>query len=229
MKSINPRSIAAVILFAGALSMATGCQTVPHAVSTVQTRATQTATTPAAALEKLKEGNQRFVAGQSLIRDYPAQVRASSSGQYPFAVILSCIDSRCSPEQIFDQGVGDIFDARVAGNVLNDDILGSMEFACQLAGAKLIMVVGHTKCGAIKGAASHTELGHLTGLLAKIEPVVTGKSPAEIDAAAVANVKRVLEQIRERSPILAGMISRGEIALAGGISDLDTGRVDFFK
>ena len=229
MKSIPQKNIAAIILLAGAICLATGCQTVPRPIATVQTRAAQSATTPSEALEKLKSGNQRFVAGQSLHRDYPAQVRAASGGQYPFAVVLSCIDSRCSPEQIFDQGIGDIFDARVAGNVLNDDILGSMEFACQLAGAKLIMVVGHTKCGAIKGAASHTELGHLTGLLAKIEPVVSGKTPAEIDAAAVANVKRVLEQIRDSSPILAGMSNRGESGLAGGICDLDTCKVDFFK
>lgn len=163
---------------------------------------------------------------------------ATASGQYPFAVVLSCVDSRCSSEQIFDQGIGDIFSARVAGNVLNDDILGSMEFACKVAGAKLIAVVGHSKCGAIKGACGRVQLGNLTGLLEKIQPAVASTLGAaerqnlgagQIDAVAEANVNLVLKQIRERSPVLAELIQQGQVRLVGGFYDLDTGLVRFLE
>jgi carbonic anhydrase len=193
--------------------------------------------TPARALEELRAGNQRFVAGEPRARDLRADVRATSSAQHPFAVTLSCVDSRQPIEIIFDLGFGDVFSARVAGNVLNDDILGSMEFACKVAGARLIAVVGHTGCGAITGAVNGVELGHLTGLLAKIRPAsieVSGgappRTPADagfVDRVAEANVRLVVRQIRDRSPILRDMLDQGRIMLVGGMYDLSTGRVTF--
>lgn len=200
------------------------------------TKALQEAMTPAQALERLKAGNVRFASGQSLKRDLDAERSSTSGGQFPFAVVLSCLDSRTSSELIFDQGIGDVFNARVAGNVLNDDILGSMEFACKAAGAKLIAVVGHSKCGAVKGVCSHVELGHLTALLAEIKPAAdavttTGDKSdyAHVDAVARENVKLVLAQIKERSPILAELIGGCKIALVGGMYDLDSGKVTFLE
>jgi carbonic anhydrase len=198
------------------------------------TKAVQAAMTPAQALERLKAGNERFVSGQSLARDLAAERAVTAGGQYPFAVVLSCLDSRTSSELVFDQGIGDIFNARVAGNVLNDDILGSMEFACKVAGAKLIAVIGHSKCGAVKGVCSGVQLGNLTGLLAKIKPAAdavptTGDKTdyAHVDAVARENVKLVMAQIKERSPILGELILGGKIALVGGMYDLDSGQVMF--
>jgi len=192
--------------------------------------------TPAQALARLKEGNARFVSGKPVKRDLPAERAATAAGQYPFAVVLSCLDSRTSSEMVFDQGIGDIFNARVAGNVLNDDILGSMEFACKAAGAKLIAVVGHTKCGAVKGACAGVELGNLTGLLAKIKPVESALPPVgdkgdprHVDAVAGENVKLVMAQIKQRSPILAEMIREGKVSLVGGMYDLESGEVNFFE
>jgi carbonic anhydrase len=212
-----------------------GCGTTGHTVSQTQTKATQSAMTPAAALANLKAGNERFAEGRPIHRDLSVERRATASGQFPFAVVLSCLDSRCSSEQVFDQGIGDIFSARVAGNVLNDDILGSMEFACKVAGARLVVVVGHTSCGAIAGACNHVELGNLTGLLQRIQPAVNSTlapgqkpDPVQVDAVARANVQLVVKQIRERSPILAGMLQNGQIALVGGMYDLETGHVKFF-
>jgi len=216
----------------------TGCQTAQSHASLPQTKDSQTAMTPAQALERLKEGNQRFVAGHMQPRDLVAERQATAGGQYPFAVVLSCLDSRASSELIFDQGLGDVFSARVAGNILNDDILGSMEFACKLAGAKLIVVVGHTKCGAVRGACAGAELGHLTGLLSKIKPAVDAvpvppsankTDGAHVDAVAKENVKLVLEQIRQQSPVLAELIASGKIGLVGGMQDLDSGQVIFMK
>src|SRR5208283_3643592 len=168
--------------------------------------------TPQAALAELRAGNARFVAGQSQVRNLPAKVKATASGQYPFAVILSCLDSRQPDELVFDQGIGDVFCARVAGNVLDDDLLGSMEFACKVSGAKLIAVIGHSNCGAIKGAVDQVELGNLTGLLARIKPAIdsvpddgqprTSKNLKFVDQVAEANVRLVMTQIRDRSPIL---------------------------
>jgi carbonic anhydrase len=192
--------------------------------------------TPATALAQLKAGNARFVADKPAHRDLHAERAATAAGQYPFAVVLSCLDSRTSSELVFDQGLGDIFNARVAGNVLNDDILGSMEFACKAAGAKLIAVVGHTKCGAVKGACTGVELGNLTGLLAKIKradaavPAAADKgSYAHVDAVALENVKLVLAQIKERSPILAELIREGKVGLVGGMYDLESGKVKFLE
>jgi carbonic anhydrase len=207
-------------------------------ISSVQTKASQAAMTPQQALAELRDGNARFVAGRPLLRNLSAEVKATAAGQYPFAVVLSCLDSRQPIEIVFDQGIGDIFSARVAGNVLNDDILGSMEFACKVSGAKLIAVVGHSNCGAIKGAVDDVELGNLTGLLAKIRPAIdavpadvqprNSKNYAFVNEVAEANVKLVMKEIRERSPILREMLDKGEIELVGGMYDLSTGNVQFF-
>jgi carbonic anhydrase len=208
------------------------------AVSSVQTKESQAAMTPAQVLAELKAGNARFVAGKPLHRDFPAQVKAAASGQYPFAVVLSCLDSRQPIEIVLDQGVGDLFSARVAGNVLNDDILGSMEFACKVSGAKLIAVIGHSNCGAIKGAIDDVQLGDLTGLLTKIKPAIDAvpadvsprdsKNYAFVNDVAEENVKLVMKEIRERSPILREMLDKGEVGLVGGMYDLSTGKVTFY-
>jgi carbonic anhydrase len=208
------------------------------ALAAVQTKASQAAMTPQSALAELRDGNARFVTGRPLLRNLPAEVKATASGQYPFAVILSCLDSRQPIEIVLDQGIGDIFSARVAGNVLDDDILGSMEFACKVSGAKLIAVIGHSNCGAIKGAVDDVELGNLTGLLAKIKPAMdavpanvqprTTKNSAFVDQVSEANVRLVMNQIRERSPILREMLDSGQIGLVGGMYDLSTGKVQFY-
>ena len=223
---------------------AAACQCPQHpccsaGTDAVRTPASQAAMTPQAALAELKAGNARFVAGRPLVRNLPAEVKATAPGQYPFAVVLSCLDSRQPVEIIFDQGIGDVFGARVAGNVLNDDILGSMEFACKVSGAKLIAVVGHSNCGAVKGAVDDVELGNLTGLLGKIKPAIdavpagvqprTSKNEAFVDQVAEANVRLVMREIRERSPILREMLDQGQIALVGGIYDLKTGQVRFYE
>lgn len=202
-----------------------------------QSKETQKATTPQMALQMLEDGNARFVQGRMLNCDYMQQVRATGDGQYPFAAIVGCIDSRASNELIFDQGVGDIFSARVAGNFINDDMLGSLEFACAAAGAKLIAVVGHTECGAIKGACDDVVLGNLTQTLANLKPAVAAVSGYEADrssgnaafvqAVADKNVQVTIERIRERSSILRGMADRGEIDLAGAMYDVHTGQVSF--
>ena len=214
------------------------CSAMLAASSQVQTKESQTTMTPQQALAQLRDGNARFVAGQPLIRNLPAQVKATAAGQYPFAVVLSCLDSRQPIEIVLDQGVGDIFSARVAGNVLDDDILGSMEFACKVSGAKLIAVIGHSNCGAIKGAVDNVELGNLTGLLTKIKPAMdavpadvqprTTKNYAFVDDVSEANVKLVMKEIRERSPILREMLDTRQIELVGGMYDLATGKVQFY-
>ncbi|HXI70159.1 MAG TPA: carbonic anhydrase family protein [Verrucomicrobiae bacterium] len=238
--------VAAVLFTAGCESSHPVCCAMPGspcaamvaAASAVQTKESQAAMTPDQALAELRAGNARFVAGKSLVRDFPAQVKATASGQYPFAVVLSCLDSRQPIELVLDQGVGDIFSARVAGNVLDDDILGSMEFACKVSGAKLIAVIGHSNCGAIKGAVDNVELGNLTGLLTKIKPAIdavpadvqprTTKNYAFVNDVSEANVKLVMKEIRERSPILRGMLDNGEIGIVGGMYDLSTGKVEFY-
>ncbi|GAB3203773.1 carbonic anhydrase [Pontibacter aydingkolensis] len=203
-----------------------------------QTKETQAQLTPAKAIEILVEGNKRFVNNQKADRNLLQQVKETSTGQYPFAIILSCIDSRTSSELIFDLGMGDIFNARIAGNIVNEDILGSMEFACKVAGSKLIVVLGHTKCGAVKGACDHVELGNLTGLVKKIEPSVNSvetegeknSSNSEfVEKVAEANVHRMLDEIQEKSSILKEMIEKGEIGIIGGMYDVETGEVDFYE
>jgi len=202
------------------------------------TKEMQTAITPAMALELLKDGNKRFVNNLKINRNLLQQANDTSDGQHPFAVILSCIDSRTSAELIFDQGLGDIFSVRIAGNIINEDILGSMEFGCKVAGSKIIVVLGHTKCGAIKGACDHIEMGNLTSLLSKIRPAVDDEltiaenrnsSNSEfVEKVAVINVQRTVKSILQRSPILKEMIESGEIGIVGGTHDITTGQVAFF-
>ena len=204
-----------------------------------QTKASQDAISPAKALELLQEGNQRFVAKQTVNRDLNLQVEQTSTGQFPFATVLSCIDSRVPAELVFDQGIGDIFSVRIAGNFVNTDILGSMEFASKLAGTKLILVLGHTACGAVKGACDHAELGNLTAMLGNIAPAVEAitepadaadRTSANIDfvnAVGTKNVELTIERIREESPVLAEMEQAGEIQIVGGMYDIATGKVNF--
>lgn len=191
--------------------------------------------TPPMAFEVLKDGNQRFVNNLKVNRNLLQQMNETANGQYPFAVVLSCMDSRTSVELIFDQGLGEIFSLRVAGNVVNEDILGSMEYACKVVGSKLIVVVGHTRCGAIKGACDNVELGNLTGLLEKIKPAVelmsevnNGKK-ADPETVAKANVLHSMEEILDKSPIIRGLFNDGKIGIVGGMYSVENGRVDFIK
>ena len=199
-----------------------------------QTKDTQAALTPQKALELLKDGNARFQANLKANRNLLEQVNITAEGQYPFAVVLSCIDSRTSAELIFDQGLGDIFSIRIAGNVLNDDIVGSMEFACKVAGSKLIVVLGHSGCGAVKGACDGVELGKLTGLLRKIRPAVEltkkggGLSDAElIQQVAEKNVELVVREVRESSQVLDEMIAEGQVGIVGAMYSVQSGTIQF--
>jgi carbonic anhydrase len=185
----------------------------------------------------MKKGNERFRLGQESPHDYLAQQKVSAKGQYPAAVLLSCIDSRAPAETIMDLGIGDCFNARVAGNIANDDILGSMEFACKVAGAKVALVMGHTACGAIKGAIDRVQLGKLTGLLAKIRPAVeatryqgerSAKNYDVVDAVARTNVELTIADIRRRSAVLADLETSGAIRIVGSMYNLETGLVEFF-
>ncbi len=206
-----------------------------------QTKETQTAMTPEKSLSCLKEGNKRFQENLKANRNLLEQVKDTSTGQYPFATILSCIDSRVSSELIFDQGIGDVFSARIAGNFVNDDILGSMEFACKLAGTKLVVVLGHTACGAVKGACDDAKLGKLTGMLEKIKPAVNAVVlPKEgslrnssnmefVNNVATMNVQLTIDKILEDSEVLAEMQENGEIKIVGGMYDIHTGAVTFFE
>lgn len=203
------------------------------------TKEFQDSITPPMALKLLEEGNKRFVNNLKTNRNLLQQANETSDGQHPFAVVLSCIDSRTSAELIFDQGLGDIFSVRIAGNIVNEDILGSMEFACKLAGSKIIVVLGHTKCGAVKGACDHAEMGNLTALLAKIRPAVddesdttenrTSKNAVFVENVARINVKRTVKAIMERSTIIEHMIDSGEIGIVGGMHDLSTGQVTYYN
>lgn len=203
------------------------------------TKEFQDSITPSMALKLLEEGNKRFVNNLKTNRNLLQQANETSDGQHPFAVVLSCIDSRTSAELIFDQGLGDIFSVRIAGNIVNEDILGSMEFACKLAGSKIIVVLGHTKCGAVKGACDHAEMGNLTALLAKIRPAVddesdttenrTSKNAVFVENVARINVKRTVKAIMERSTIIEHMIDSGEIGIVGGMHDLSTGQVTYYN
>lgn len=194
--------------------------------------------TPRQALAELRAGNARFVSARPRIRHPAAEVKTTASGQYPIAAVLSCIDSRVPIELVLDQGIGDVFSARVAGNVLDDDVLGSLEFACKVSGAKLIAVIGHSNCGAIKGAVDHVELGNLTSLLARIKPAIEqipadgqprdSKNHAFVGQVAEANVRLVMQQIRERSPVLRALLDGGQIGLVGGMYDLSTGEIHFY-
>lgn len=203
------------------------------------TKEMQMAITPSKALELLEEGNKRFVNNLKVNRNLLQQANETSDGQHPFAVILSCIDSRTSAELIFDQGLGDVFSVRIAGNIINEDILGSMEFGCKVAGSKIIVVLGHTKCGAVKGACDHVEMGNLTALLTKIRPAVDeeqttiqnrNSSNAEfVENVSTINVKRTVKSIMERSTILKEMIEKKQIGIVGGTHDISTGVVTFYQ
>ncbi|WP_372768984.1 carbonic anhydrase family protein [Lutibacter sp.] len=207
----------------------------------VHTKETQATMTPEKSLQYLKEGNIRFQNNLKANRNLLEQVNDTSEGQFPFATILSCIDSRVSAELVFDQGLGDIFSIRIAGNFVNEDILGSMEFACKLAGTELIVVLGHTSCGAIKGACDDAKLGNLTNMLAKIKPAVEAiKEPEDInfrnsknigfvDNVATKNVYLTIDRILKESPVLAEMQNKGEIKIIGAMYDINTGAVDFFE
>jgi carbonic anhydrase len=210
------------------------------AESGVMTQSMQAAITPAKALEMLKEGNERFVSGSLTGVNYLAQVKKTAAGQYPFAAVVTCVDSRTQPEIIFDQGIGDMFVARVAGNFVNDDILGSLEFATKVSGARIILVMGHTECGAIKGACDDVELGLLTATLANLNPAVTAASKGDyapkdstnakfVQAVADMNVKLTMQKLRDRSLVLRAMIDKGEIALVGAMYDITTGKTTFYE
>ena len=203
-----------------------------------QTAATQADISPADAIEMLKQGNKRFTTGHPINRDLHEQVAQTATGQYPFASVVSCIDSRIPTEIVFDQGIGDIFNARVAGNFVNEDILGSLEFACKLAGSKVIVVMGHTSCGAVKGACDHAKLGNLTQMLDKIMPAVdavktaegedrSSKNTAFVNEVAQKNVEFTIEELKAKSPVLKEMLDNGDIDVVGAMYDVKTGAVSF--
>jgi carbonic anhydrase len=204
------------------------------------TKETQAAMTPESSLQALKDGNKRFINASQLVRDLNAQVDATSMGQYPFATVLHCIDSRVSAEHVFDQGIGDLFSIRIAGNFVNEDILGSMEFACKLAGTKVLVVLGHTACGAVKGACDHARMGNLTALINKIEPAVDAvELPVDesirnssninfVNSVAAKNVEMTLIDIRKKSEILKEMEANGDLIIIGGMYDISNGKVTFY-
>lgn len=203
-----------------------------------QSQETQKNLTPELAYAILKDGNKRFVNNLKANRNLLEQVNETSAGQFPFATILSCMDSRTSAELIFDQGLGDIFSIRVAGNVLNDDVLGSMEFGTKVVGTKIILVLGHTKCGAVVGACDHVEMGKLTQLLNKIKPAIekevetdtnrSGSNDQFVERVTINNIKMVMEQIRAESPIIAELEDQGQLKIVGGLYDVKSGEVTFY-
>ena len=203
------------------------------------TKEMQAEITPQKALELLEAGNNRFIDNLKINRNLLQQVNETSDGQHPFAVILSCIDSRTSVELIFDQGLGDVFSIRIAGTIINEDILGSLEFACKVSGSKIIVILGHTKCGAIKGACDNVEMGNLTVLLEKIQPAVHAEQTTHknrnannqefVENVTAINIRRTVKAILERSPILKKMVENGECGIVGGNHDITTGKVSFYK
>jgi carbonic anhydrase len=237
MKRIQlfPRTVAAALFLPLALA---GCATpAPARRDLAALKAEQTALTPAQVLESLRRGNERFATGKREPRDMLHDQQITAAGQYPHAVILSCIDSRAPAEFVFDQGLGDLFNARIAGNIADADLVGSMEFACAVSGAKLVLVMGHTSCGAIKGACDNVQMGNLTGLLEKIYPAVASvrevpgernsKNQKFVEAVSEANVRLTVKRIRELSPILCDLERAGKIQITGCIYNLATGRVQF--
>ena len=221
---------------AGAVALVAGMGSDAHAAS--WTQAERDALTPDRVIEMMKKGNGRFRSGKMHAQDFLAQKRASAPGQFPAAVILSCIDSRSPAEIIFDMGIGDTFNARVAGNIANNDLIGSLEFACAAAGAKVVLVMGHTACGAIKGAIDNVQLGNLTGLLETIKPAVaatsytgdrSSKNDAFVDAVARTNVQQTIDTIRRVSPILVDLEKKGGIKIVGSMYDLRNGAVTFMS
>ena len=208
-------------------------------VNHVMTKEQQAALTPDAVLQDFIDGNKRFQSGKTTIRDHREQARKSAPGQFPKAVVLSCLDSRVPVEDVFDQGLGDIFVGRVAGNFINEDLLGSMEFACKVSGAKLVLVMGHQHCGAVKGAIDDVKLGNITAMLSKIKPAVqmsqdfagdkTSKNDDFVEHVSENNVKYAMQQIREKSPILKEMEDKGEIKIVGAFYHLTDGTLEFLK
>ncbi len=222
---------------AGTAAVMAGVAVTPNdAQAASLSQAQRDAMTPDQVIDMMKRGNARFRAGKPQKHDYLAQKRSSALGQYPAAVILSCIDSRAPAEIILDTGIGETFNGRIAGNISNNDLLGSMEFACAAAGAKVILVMGHTACGAVAGAIDNVQLGHLTGLLDVIKPAVeatkytgdrSGKNAQFVDAVARTNVQLTVEAIRKNSPILAGLEKEGKIKIVGSMYDLTNGMLTF--
>lgn len=234
---LGRRNFLKVVGSATALGIFGGGFLSEHAYADALTKAQRDEMSPSEIIDVMKKGNERFRSGVRQNRNYLNEQKASAPGQYPAAVLLSCIDSRAPAEVIMDLGLGDIFNCRVAGNVANPDILGSMEFACKLAGAKVVLVMGHTACGAIKGAIDNAELGNLTGLLDKIKPAVqatnysgerSAKNYAFVDAVARTNVQITMDNVRKNSAVLANLESKGTIKIAGAMYNLETGAVEFF-
>ena len=215
-------------------AVAVGLVSAALASAQVMTKDSQAALTPGKSLELLKEGNARFVAGKPKKRDQMADVKATAAGQYPYVAVVSCMDSRAPMELVLDQGLGDMFGLRVAGNVIDPDFLGSLEYAVKVVGVKLIAVVGHTHCGAVKGAIDHADFGSLTVLVKKIDPAVAASGPgsskdaAYVDKVAEANVRQSMREIREKSAIVREAIQSGKVGLVGGMYDIDTGKVIFY-
>ncbi len=215
-----------------------GTDTSGSRVSTAMSKASQAALTPQAALKQLQAGNDRFVSGKMINRDYMAQVKITGAGQYPYATVLSCIDSRAGPELVLDQGIGDIFAPRIADNFVNADILGSMEFASKVAGSKVIVVLGHSACGAVKGACDNVQLGNISSLVNAIQPAVqsvpndgtprNSKNDAFVEKVAEANVKMTIQNIRQKSPMLREMADKGEIMLVGAMLNVSTGKITWY-
>ena len=233
---VDRRAFLKVTGVAGGVALVGSTLSSPIVWAAALTKAQRDRMTPDEIIQAMKNGNERFRRGQRTTQDYLAQQRASAKGQYPAAVLLSCIDSRAPAETIMDLGIGDVFNARVAGNIANEDIIGSMEFACQVAGAKVILVMGHTACGAIKGAIDRVQLGNLTGLLAKIQPAVdatvyqgerSAKNYAFVDAVARKNVELTMADIHARSAVIAALESKGAVKIAGAMYDLESAAVDF--
>ena len=233
------------VLLIGLVFVLAACQpqeeevTVPmDAEVMAQTAESQAAITPEMAIQMLKDGNARFIAEDPLIRDFSQEVATTASGQFPYAVVLGCIDSRVPPEIVFDAGIGDIFSARVAGNFENEDILGSMEFATAVAGSKAIVVLGHSECGAVKGACDNVEVGNITAMLDNIEPAVeaveyegdrTSANKAFVDEVVHMNVTMTMQDILDRSDIIREQVESGEVVLVGAIHDVSSGRVTFLE
>jgi carbonic anhydrase len=217
-----------------ALALAAGAAAI--AMAQAQTKESQAAMTPVKALETLKEGNVRFLAGKGKVRDLNAQVIATAAGQYPFAAVVSCMDSRAPVEIVLDQGIGDVFSLRVAGNVIEEDFLGSLEYAAKVVGVKLLVVMGHTSCGAVKGAIDDVKLGNLTALLAQIQPAIaaagpprgTSKDSVFVEKVSQANVRLAMKQIHAKSPILEEMLKAGTVGLVGAMYEVETGKVVFY-
>ncbi len=226
-------------ILAPAVGLLLGMTASASSQQAAMTREAQLAITPAGALEALVEGNARYLAGKSRQRDYAAQRAVTATGQYPFASVVACLDSRVAPEIVFDQGIGDLFVARIAGNFVDEEILGSLEFASKVAGSKLILVLGHTECGAIKGACDGVELGNLTATLAQLQAAVDGvtgdHSPRDstnasfVSAVVEKNVELTVAEIRSASPILREMEEAGELKIVGGVYDLASGRVAWLQ